>query len=153
MVEDKMSNIKWFAVHLQQAMDECGMRCLSHKLGRQPYDIRRIMRSERVALRTVDKIAPKLGMTVAEMFIQPGVETDWYREARIEYFPQNFTEAMAASGYNTQALANSVGKTKSCVREWMDGKGYPLLIRLQNIADTLDMEVADLFLPPEGDEE
>ena len=88
--------------------------------------------------------------SIAEMFLDPAVSTDWYMDARPEYFVENINAAKTEKGCTTTAVAKAVGCEESPASSWFTGKAYPQVETMQKIADYFEMEVADLFLPPKG---
>lgn len=88
-------------------------------------------------------------LSVAEVLLAPGVETDWYEEADVDYFGENLRNELKEQGVSVNRLSSETGVAASSIKSYMSGKQFPLSSNLQKIADALDMEVADLFLPPE----
>lgn len=103
-------------------------------------------------LGTVERLAECLDMSVADMFIDPEIETEWYKDAKLEYLPANLQKVSDASEMDIKTIAKKA-QIKPQTYEWyLEGLQYPMTDRLQRIADVLEIEVADLFLPPEGSE-
>lgn len=88
-------------------------------------------------------------LSVSEVLLAPGVETDWYAEADVDYFPDNLRNAIKEQGVSVNRLSTETGVAASSIQSYMSGKQFPLSNNLQKLADALEMEVADLFLPPE----
>lgn len=106
-------------------------------------------------LETIDSIAMVLGTTAAQLMVMEGIETNWYQEASAEFLAANLTQIRVERGLTKTDLGRLMdavhwhAKTAS-VSRYENGR-IPTLGSLQEIADALGMEVADLLLPPEGE--
>lgn len=99
--------------------------------------------------RTIEKKLKGTGVTVAELMLAEGVDTEWYREASAENIGKNLVRFSEEWGFGTKQLADLCGFPVQSIRNYEQGN-IPTLRRLQAIADVLEVEVADLLLPPEG---
>lgn len=93
-----------------------------------------------------------LGITVAEVFVDPAIDTDWYREAEMHYLGANLKHyRQTQTSLSATALALNWGFAPNTLSQWESGRVLPQsTLQLQRLADALDVEMADLFLPPEG---
>lgn len=106
-------------------------------------------------LETIDSIAMVLGTTVAQLMVMEGIETNWYQEASAEFLAANLTQIRVERGLTKSDLARLIDEVHwhakaASVSRYENGR-IPTLGSLQEIADALGMEVADLLLPPEGE--
>ena len=99
--------------------------------------------------RTIEKKLSGTGVTVAELMLAEGVDTEWYKEASVAYFGKNLKRFSEEWGFGQKQLADLCGFPAQSIRNYEQGN-IPTLGRLQNLADVLEVEVADLLLPPEG---
>lgn len=63
-----------------------------------------------------------------------------------EVFKKNLPYYMARADMNQSELAKAVGRTKSTVTCWIQGKAYPRIDVIQSIADALGCTTDDLML-------
>ena len=148
---DQISNVKWLWWRLEQEVKAAGVSKVAMRMGRDSAQLRRTMeiRKMRIAglVRTAENV---FDCSVAELFLDPSVETDWYKDAKPEYIPINLRTALAESGHGRKDLCKAMGWTGGTGGSWFSGRVYPDSENLQKIADYFEMEIADLFLPPKG---
>ena len=150
---EKMSDVRYVREHLRRRIEEVdSMTMLAKSCGTNRYTLNKVLAGKDVRLKTVGILAQGCGKTIAEMFLSPGVKTYWYREASLEYLPDNLWSAMTDRGMEMSDLADTMGIKWQQIESYLMCKTMPLTKTLQKIADALEMEVADLFLPPEGSE-
>lgn len=148
---DQISNVKWLWWRLEQEVKAAGVSEVAKVLGGSTEDIHRRLRTHQVRMKGLVTMANKLfDCSIAEMFLDPAVYTDWYKDARPEYFVENINAAKEEKGCTTTAVAKAVGCEESPASSWFTGKAYPQVETMQKIADYFEMEIADLFLPPKG---
>lgn len=150
---EKMSDVRYVREHLRRRIEEVdSMTMLAKSCGTNRYTLNKVLAGKDLRLKTVDVLAIGCGKTVAEMFLEPGVKTDWYREASLEYLPDNLRDAMSDRGLEMRDLEAESGVKWQQVESYLMRETMPMAKTLQKIADALEMEVADLFLPLEGSE-
>lgn len=150
---EKMSDVRYVREHIRRRIEEVGsMTMLAKYCGTNRYTLHKVLARKDLRLKTVDVLAIGCGKTVAEMFLEPGVKTDWYREASLEYLPDNLWSAMTDRGMEMIDIGAGTGIKWQQIESYLLRETMPLTKTLQKIADALEMEVADLFLPPEGSE-
>lgn len=123
---------------------------LARESGTNPGTIRRIEQGYACRLKTIEKLARCGGRCIGEMFLMPGVDTDWYKETALQYLPYNLEVWTNESKLTFAEIADGLGMPYQTYRLYLDGSQYPQTNTLQKIADELEIEVADLFLPPMG---
>lgn len=96
---------------------------------------------------TVEKNANRYGASVGDMLVRPGFESEWYHECALRYFAPNVREAMEAVKISEGLLAQMTKVNPSKIRDLMADGTMPNFREAQKIADVLEMEIADLFLP------
>lgn len=103
---------------------------------------------------TISRLSDKLGLGISELFIDPeDVETYhcWYGETDVKYFVNNLTACVAESGLSQAKLCRLAGLERHAVSRLINQQdaigSLPKLGNLQKLADALQVEVADLFLP------
>lgn len=149
----KISGIEYLPEQLRYMVDAYGgMKEYMLVSGAKKQTLRRIMLGKSCRLGTVERLAECLGMSVADMFIDPEVETEWYRDAKLEYLPENLKKISEESEMDLKTIAQQAQIIPQTYEWYLAGLQYPMTDRLQRIADVLDVEVAELFLPPEGSE-
>lgn len=150
---EKLSDVRYVREHLARRIEEVGsMTMLAKYCGTNRYTLHKVLARKDLRLKTVDVLAIGCGKTVAEMFLEPGVKTDWYREASLEYLPDNLRDAMSDRGLEMRDLEAESGVKWQQIESYLMRETMPLTKTLQKIADALEIEVADLFLPLEGSE-
>lgn len=150
---EKISDVKYMRDHLRMHIEEVGsMTMLAKSCGTNRYTLHKVLAGKDLRLKTVDVLAKGCGKTVAEMFLAPGIKTDWYKEATLQYFPDNLWSAMTDRGMEMIDMGAGTGIKWQQIESYLLRETMPLTKTLQKIADALEMEVADLFLPPEGSE-
>ena len=147
---DQISNVDWIWWRIEQCIDDVGLFATANMIGRSSQGVRRLLSVRRCSLIKLEPIANAFGMSVAELMLSPGVETEWYREAKVEYFMANLTALCTELDASRNDLAKASGLKRDSVALWFNGNCLPRTDSVQKIADYFEMEVADLFLPPEG---
>ena len=103
-------------------------------------------------MRIIEKKLKGSGVTVAELMLVPDIQTEWYKEASVAHFGANLKMIMEEWKFSHKELARICGISVQSIRNYEAGN-VPTLRRLQCLADALEIEVADLLLPPEGSEQ
>ena len=103
---------------------------------------------------TVSRLADNLGLGISELFINPeDVDTYhcWYSESDVRYFVNNLTAYVAETGLSQAKLCRIAGLERHTVSRLINQQdaigSLPMLGNLQKLADALQVEVADMFLP------
>ena len=102
--------------------------------------------------RTIEKKLKGIGITVAELMLAPGIETEWSKEASVVHFGKNLKDFMKEAACYPKELARICRISEQSIRNYETGN-VPTLRRLQCLADVLEVEAADMLLPPEGSEQ
>ena len=149
---DQISNVKWFYERFAAELALIGKKAMLEMMGweKNPRQLERVVAREKVDTRLIARYAYEHGRSISEMLLAPGIKTDWYADCKMDYFPQNYIRAVEESGMTIADLARKAGVKDSTVRNIKFNYTIPFSDNLQKIADALEMEVADLFLPPEG---
>ena len=80
MVE-QISNVKWLWWRLEQEVKAAGVSEVAKVLGGSTEDIHRRLRTHQVRMKGLVTMANKLfECSIAEMFLDPAVFTDWYKD-------------------------------------------------------------------------
>ena len=105
-------------------------------------------------LLTVSRLAANLGLGISELFINPeDVDTYqcWYAETDVKYFVNSLTACVAESGLSQAKICRIAGLERHTVSRLINQQdaigSLPTLGNLQKLADALQVEVADMFLP------
>ena len=145
---ERLSHVDHLPAQLARLLeDPGGVKQLSYDSGVSKNTIYRLLHGSPCRLGTLEKLARCRDRSIAEMFLVPDVDTDWYREAALAHLPDNLAECTETTYI---AVAEKVGVPYQVFWLYLTGSQNPMSNTLQKIADALDMEVADLFLPPDG---
>lgn len=149
-----LSSVAYLRDQVQALVDEAGSIkafCAHSGIG---YDtIHRILHGGvSCRLSTVERLGRCAGKSVGEMFLQPGLETDWYVDAHLDYLPGNLMTAMEAEQMDVKVLSAALEMPTTAVTKFLEGTTKPMTDTLEKLAEALNEEVADLFLPPDGSE-
>lgn len=148
--DGKISNADYVLDHLRDFVDSEDIYKVSLLLSVNSGTVSNWLdRKTMMNLKTVVKIGDLMGMSVAEMMVRPGIETEWYREANVKYFCFNLDAYVRDCGMSTLDAAKRIGISSNTLQCYINGGALPRLSMLQKLADALDVEVADLFLPIE----
>lgn len=151
-MKDMISNTGYVFDHLKEFVDSDGIYKVSLLLSVNSGTVSNWLdRKTMMNLKTVVKIGDLMGMSVAEMMVRSGVETEWYREADVKYLALNLDNYVEELCESKAYMAHRLGIAKSTLQAYVYGGTKPRLPMLQKMADVLDVEVADLFLPVEED--
>ena len=60
-------------------------------------------------------------------------------------FQENLTTYMEIYDYTQQDLASKLGVSRQIVSDWMSGKKYPRIDKMQNIADVFNVDMNSLM--------
>lgn len=102
-----------------------------------------------VRVSAVEKLAMETKIGIAELLTKPGLETEWYKETRADYLADNLKTEMTERNLSNEKLSRMTGVSTNTVANMKNGRN-PTVKTAQRIADALEMEIGDLFLPPEG---
>ena len=150
---EPLSHVDYLAPNMQALLDERfdgKITRLSNQAQVNPSAIKKVLAGKPCRLRTIDKLAKACGMTISDMFLKPGLQTDWYLDADLEYLIDNLVASAQAVDKEYHDVDDIAGTPHGLFRLYAEGVQYPQTNMLQRLADALDEEVADLFLPPDG---
>ena len=68
-----------------------------------------------------------------------------------EVFVENLTRLMRERGIDQSAIASSLGLTASTVSDWVNGKKYPRVDRMQRLADFFGVPMSALTIQQSPD--
>ena len=150
MEGEPMSNVKWLIWRARALANDYGWEWMRDTL--EYADIKRLrvnLSHGRIQLATAEAIAEIYGLTIAEAMLAPEItDCEWCVSADRKYFADN-VKALATEHGSVERLAKAIGSYGQLIRHYTNGETEPLLRTLQKMADKLNMEVADLFLPIE----
>lgn len=147
---DQLSHVSYANDHIKAMVQELGSCKVAGLLGNCAQErVEQFARGGRMSYRTMVAMGRELGLSIGEVLLRPGVDTAWYADTDARYFADNLEAIMRDMGISSVTLGKRVGVNSSSVNAWREGKAIPYSDNLQRLADALDMEVADLFLPPE----
>lgn len=99
---------------------------------------------------SLEKFANNLELSISELFLEPhsgDKYSEWYIDAGTKYFASNLTQAIDQEN-NAVKKIKEAGIKQGQLRQYCLALVLPRLGKVQSIADALEIEVADLFLPP-----
>ena len=148
---EQLSHVDNLAAQMQRLIaGSDSIVALARESGTNPGTIRRIEQGCVCRLNTIEKLARCGGRCIGEMFLTPGVNTDWYKETELRYLPDNLEAFTNEAELTFAEITARLGVPYQTYRLYLEGSQYPQTNTLQKIADVLEIEVADLFLPPMG---
>lgn len=148
---EQLSHVDNLAVQMQRLVaGSDSIVALARESKTNPGTIRRIEQGCVCRLKTIEKLARCGGRRISEMFLSPGMETDWYKETAWHHLPDNLEAFTHEAELTFSEISESLGVPYQTYRLYLEGGQYPQTNTLQKIADVLEIEVADLFLPPDG---
>lgn len=148
---EQLSHVDNLAVQMQRLVaGSDSVVALARESKTNPGTIRRIEQGYVCRLKTIEKLARCGGRRISEMFLSPGVETAWYKETELQYLPDNLEAFMNEAELTFAEITARLGVPYQTYRLYLEGSQYPQTNTLQKIAGVLEIEVADLFLPPDG---
>lgn len=116
------------------------------------YDSRmmKIIKTLNVSTADVDLYAQQMHTSLGNLMLNRGIVTNWYKDTRSVYFANNLDDEIKRLGITRKEFAEKqVIMSYAYINSLCDGIYMPTLSQAQYIANYLDVEVADLFLPPE----
>lgn len=151
-MEERISHVRYLNIKLQEFTKVNSLHKTSELMNSSIKSIKRFLDGDRMSMKTVQNLCDLLGLSVSELMLPPGDEdkTEWYQEAKLEYFGTNLKTYAAEQGLSSSELASRIDVAASTTKNYLDGKFLPKSDALQKLADALNVEVADLFLPPDG---
>lgn len=147
MRPDQISHVRWANWHVAELVKSTSTSKVAKFYNLGMARVEEIINGHPVGFRVIQKIAGSAGLSVAEIMVDPSVKTEWYRETDIKYFSVNLKKAMEEAGVSSKDIQAPTAICAATVAKWRSGSGFPMSDNLQKLADTLEMEVADLFLP------
>lgn len=111
----------------------------------------RIAKGQTVRVNEIEDLSRRYGLSIGNAFIRPGVQTAWYGQSRAIYLPFNMQEYRIDKNLTKEEFA---AKTAHCsfsvINSIETGYVFATLAQMQDIANTLEVEISDLFLPVDG---
>lgn len=149
----RISDVGYLAAQLENIVNIYGgIKEFMVASGAKKQTLRRIMLGKSCRLSTVERLAEYDDKSISEMFLEPDVETEWYRDSALVYLPENIQKISEESEMDIETIAGCASILPQTYELYMAGMMYPMTNTLQRIANVFEVEVADLFLPPEGSE-
>lgn len=149
----RISDVGYLAAQLENIVNIYGgIKEFMVASGAKKQTLRRIMLGKSCRLSTVERLAEYDDKSISEMFLEPDVETEWYRDSALVYLPENIQKISEESEIDIETIAGCASILPQTYELYMAGMMYPMTNTLQRIANVFEVEVADLFLPPEGSE-
>lgn len=143
-LEQRISHRAFLSQNFRRLLD-------GHKDKQVDKRVHEIIELNTGALAVIDECASALGTTIGEVFQNPAIECNWYKETRLVFLSWNLEEALRDARESAYTIA---AKTKTCntsaIYKYVNGTKLPPLANLQEIADVLNVDISDLFLPPDG---
>ena len=149
----RISDVGYLAAQLENIVNIYGgIKEFMVASGAKKQTLRRIMLGKSCRLSTVERLAEYDDKSISEMFLEPDVETEWYRDSALVYLPENIQKISEESEMDIETIAGCASILPQTYELYMAGMMYPMTNTLQRIANVFEVEVEDLFLPPEGSE-
>ena len=151
-MEERISHVRYLHINLQEFINANSLHKAAEWMNASIRAIKKFLDGGHMSMKTVKNLSEVLGLSVSELMLPLGDadKTEWYQEARIEYFSSNLKAYADELGLNSADLALRIGVEKPTMNNYFKGKNFPMSDNLQLLADALNVEVADLFLPPDG---
>lgn len=139
-------------INLQEFINANSMHEAAECMNASIRAIKKFLDGGHMSMKTVRNLSEVLGLSVAELMLPIGDadKTEWYQEARIEYFSSNLKAYADELGLKPADIARRIGVEKTTINNYFKAKSFPMSDNLQLLAEALNVEVADLFLPPDG---
>lgn len=145
------------AISNQQVIDDgritsfdCARENLQRAAEASGYVLPSKVPNETIRITTVEKYAKKCGTTIGDIFVKPGVETEWYRETSAQNFPCMLELLWKDSGKTCDEIAAATKMHKNVFLGLVYGEKVATLRQVYKLATYFDVEVGDLFMVPDG---
>ena len=126
-------------------------RHLDYKICRKAVFLMKSGKLEGVGMSSLERLAELRDVTIGQLFCRPdSIVAINHTEDDVRNFSPNIKAAIANAGYTQESFAVDVGVTSLAVNSWCNNNVLPKPLTLQNVAEVLHMEVADLFAPQNG---
>ena len=151
-MEERISHVRYLSIRLQEFTNANSVGKAAELTNSSIRSIKRFIGGDRMSMQTVQNLSDILGVSVSELMLPPGDEdkTEWYKDSKIEYLCSNLNTYANEQGLSSVDVARIIGVAKSTAEKYFKGKIIPMSDNLQLLADALNVEVADLSLPPDG---
>ena len=155
-MDDQISNVSNLYSNARLYLSDIGVAETLKMFGISKTVYKKLMAGNVYTLNllTVSRLADNLGLGISELFIDPeDIDTYhcWYAETDVKYFVNNLTAYVAESGLSQAKLCRTAGLERHTVSRLINQQdaigSLPMLGNLQKLADALQIEVADMFLP------
>ena len=113
--------------------------------------LRRLKQGDVSRCQIVEQIACSQQLSIAQLFVRPGADSKPWCNSSSENFPKAFNAYINASGLTDHEMGLLLEVSSIAISNYRKGEFLPNLERIQTIADTLGIEVGDLFLPVRND--
>lgn len=113
--------------------------------------LRRLKQGDVSRCQIVEQVAQTQRQSIAQLFVRPGTDSKPWRKSSSEFFPKTFNTYLDASGMTDEEMAVILEVSSIAISNYRKGEFLPNLERIQTIADSLSIEVGDLFLPVRKD--
>lgn len=113
--------------------------------------LRRLKQGDVSRCQIVEQIARTQKQSIAQLFVKPGADSKPWRNSSSEFFSKTFNTYLDASGMTDEEMAMILEVSSIAISNYRKGEFLPNLERIQTIADSLSIEVGDLFLPVRKD--
>ncbi len=149
---ENISSTRYLRENVKSITEGMSPKQIKEELGIHPNTQERVLTGDTspLSLTVIQRYAVNSGVGISELFVKPKFRekyAEWYKETKLEYFPQNFEDYIHECGFTPKGIEKKMGKNKNMIRGYMNGVYYPRLGDIDHIADVLGVEVADLFLP------
>lgn len=139
------THIKWMSDNLTRLVVKNNIN-LSHE-----KKLRRMIETNSGSLNQIESYAKCYGSSIGNMFVNPKYDLKWYNDSSVIFLSYNIEQYLLEAGIT----AYNIGMhSKFCkadsVYKFINGIKIPTLYQLQDLANTLDVEVSDLFITPDG---
>ena len=105
---------------------------------------------DNVRMDIIERIASTNGIGVADLFVKPGIKTEWYRESSVSYLYENVFDCIKETGMTIAYLASESGLDRTTIYGLKKDKSV-YVSTIQKLSDALHIEFGDLLLPPKGE--
>lgn len=150
-MEERISHVRYISERVSECVDKYGITQMSYMMSTSNGNIRKFCSNSRMRVSTLEDLSNMLGLSVAELTLKPGLEdkVEWYRDSSIDYISDNLRLCAKEARIQQKELSRITGISYRVVNDYFMGKTVPMTDRLQALADALEVEIADLFLPVE----
>ena len=143
------SNVRWIHYRLAIDIDTFGLTAMADWLHTSGTYLNKIACGKELGHRFLKSYADFYGCSIAELMLHPDDDPIEYSNAKVIYFAENLKSVMTVKEMTVNQLARLTGIKKNNIVGYRNGLRIPPTDKMQRLADALNTEVADLFLPPQ----